>query len=122
MNLEQIPLKYDIKLDVKKAETKRQIIERVQNLKVDINKYKLDVQFLNLICNLIEYLVCKKDKIDKCELCLEILNDLFGCSFTEEEKQIIKNNINYMCNNKQVKTLSYYKLFKTSFLEFFKKK
>jgi hypothetical protein len=62
----------------------------------------------------------EKDKIDKKELAFNVMREVFGAS--EEDCLIIGKNIEYLHTNKIIKKVSYYKLFKATFAEFFKKK
>lgn len=119
-DLNIIPLKNNILLDYKTVEIKNKIINRVNDLNLDINKYKNDTEFLTLICNLIEYSVRKKDNINKLDLCLSIYQQYYNLN--EDETSLLKNNIDYIHKNKNIKKLSFYKLFKTSFSEWFRKK
>lgn len=119
-DLNIIPLKNNILLDFKIIEIKTKIINRINNLSLDTSKYKYDTEFLTLICNLIEYSVHKKDNIDKLELCISIYQQYF--TLTDEEIVLLKKNIDYIHKNKNIKKLSFYKLFKTSFSEWFRKK
>jgi hypothetical protein len=84
------------------------------------DKYRLDAEFLTYLVNLIEFMVRKKDGIDKKELALNIMRELFGVS--EEDCLIIGKNIEYLHANKIIKKVSYYKLFKATWAEYFKKR
>ena len=121
MSLSLVPLKNNILVDFKKNDIKSSIINRLRELNLDPNKYKLDVEYLTLVCNLIEHLVHKKDKIDKKKLVIDIFTELFGESLTQEEINAIENNIEFIHQNKNIKKVSYYKLFKTGLSEWFKK-
>jgi hypothetical protein len=59
-NLDLVPLRNNILLDFKNNEVKNQIISRINSLGLDVQKYKLDNEFLNLVCNLAEHLINKK--------------------------------------------------------------
>ena len=121
MDLSLIPLKNNLLVDAKYNTVKQKIIERVVSLGLQDEKYKTDNEFLSLICNLIENLVIKKDKISKSDLAIDILNHLFNLS--DEEKDILRKNINFLCGQINIiKKVSYYKLFKTGFKELFFKK
>ena len=87
---------------------------------INVSQYKTDNEFLTLICNLIEYLVTKKDNINKKELVLSVYNDLFG--LTPEEQETLKNNIDIVHLQKKIKAVSYWKLFKCGVKEFIFKK
>jgi hypothetical protein len=122
MNLSLVPLKNNILVDFKRNEIKTLIINRLRELNLDPAKYKLDVEYLTLVCNLIEHLVHKKDKIEKKKLVVEIFNEILGGNLSQEEINAIENNIEFIFQNKNIKKVSYYKMFKTGLSEWFKKK
>ena len=122
MSLSLISPKHNILLDVKVAEIKSSIIARISELRLADVKYKLDAEFLTLVCNLVEYLVQKKDGISKKDLVLEIFKDLFGADLLESDLSTISKNIDFIHVNKTIKKVSWYKLFKTGLLEWFRKK
>lgn len=116
-NLQIIELKNNLLLDFKKQDVKNKIIERVNELKLPLYNYKSDNEFLCLVCNLIEYLVNKKDNINKKDLVLLIYQELFG--LTPEEQETLKNNIDIIHLQKKIKKVSMWKLFKCGFSEYF---
>jgi hypothetical protein len=120
VDLQIIELKNNLLVDYTYCDTKKKIVDRLVELKLNDIKYKNDNEFLNLVCNLIEHLIKKKDKISKKDLVLIIFQEMFNIN--EEEKVIISNNIEYLFNNKNIKKVSFYKLFKTSLNEWFRKK
>ena len=121
MNLQIVPLTNNILVDYKKQDIKTKIIERINELKLNIPLYKNDNEFLTLVCNLIEFLVkSKKDNINKIEIVLLIYQELFG--LTLEEQELLKNNINIIHLQKKIKKVSYWQLFKCGVKEFFFKK
>jgi hypothetical protein len=121
MNLQIVPLKNNILVDFKKQDIKNKIIERINELKLNIPLYKNDNEFLTLVCNLIEYLVnSKKDNINKKEMVLMIYQELFG--LTPDEQETLKNNIDIIHLQNKIKKVSMWKLFKCGFKEFFLKK
>jgi hypothetical protein len=107
-------------VDYKYTEAKNQIINRLGELHLCDGKYKNDNQLLNLICELVEHLIVKKDKIVKKDLVIDIYLGLFG--LTDDEKQTLENNINFLWSNSMIKKVSMYKLFKTGIKEWFRKK
>ena len=115
-----ISLKNNLFSDFREDQIKKIINARLQELNMTQSKYKLDTEFLTFLTNLIEYLVQKKDKVDKQKIALDIMRDVFGA--TEEELELIKRNIDYLHSNKVIKKVSYYKLFKTAIFEWFRKK
>jgi hypothetical protein len=121
MDLSLIPLKNNLLVDAKYNTVKQTIIERIVNLGLQDAKYKTDNEFLSLVCNLIENLITKKDKVSKQNLAIDILHHLFN--LTDEEKEIARKNIDFLCSQINIiKKVSYYKLFKTGIKELFFKK
>jgi hypothetical protein len=115
-----IPLKNGLFTDFRANQVKDDIVKVLQNMNMVNDKYKLDVEFLTYLVNLIEYMVVKRDKINKKELAFNILRECFGAS--EEDILIIGKNIDYLHSNKIIKKVSYYKLFKATMSEFFSAK
>ena len=118
-DLNIIPLKNNILVDFKHQEIKTKILNRINELGLDINKYKTDIEFLNLITNLVEHLIKKKDKIDKKNMVVSIFQHHFN--LTEEEINLLKSNIDYLCNNGNVKKVSK-NVFSTCFSKWIQKK
>ena len=116
MPLEIVSLKNNLLLDWKTQEAKSQIITRINELKINNPNYKTDNEFLVLVCNLIEYLIVKKDKIDKKQICVSVYKDLFG--LTPEDEESLKRNIDFIHANKSTKKVSKWKLFKDGFNEY----
>jgi len=119
-DLKIIHLKNNLLLDWKKQDVKNKIITRVNELNINTAQYKTDTEFLILICNLVEYLVTKKDNINKKELVLSVFVELFGMS--AEEQEVLKNNIDIIHLKNKIKNVSMWKLFKCGVGEFFFKK
>ena len=87
---------------------------------IDLTFVVLDNEYLLLVCSLIEFLVSKKDNINKIELLIEIYNQLFV--LTSDEIETIKNNVKFLHENKQIKKVSFFKLFICGLKEIFFKK
>jgi len=120
-NLNLVSVNNQLAIDVKKSEVKTLIMARLNELNLNLPNYRGNSEFLLLILNLIEHLVVKKDKVSKKELAIEIINDIFNLS--QDEKNTIQANIEFLWQNKNIKKVSYWKLFKAGFCEwFFKKK
>ena len=118
--LEIIPLRNNLLLDYKRTEIKNKITSRILELGLVQDKYKTDSELLSLISSLVEHLVIKKDKISKKTLVIEIIDALF--QLTDDEKNVLSNNIEFLHSNGLIKKVSYYKLFKTSIREWMTKK
>ena len=120
MSLNVVPLEKNILIDWKKNEIKNKIISRINELNIPIINYKNENEFLILVCNLAEYLIIKKDYINKKDLVISVYNQLYG--LTPEETETLKNNIDIIHLQKKIKKVSMWKLFKCTVSEYFKKK
>lgn len=120
-NLEVVSLKNNLLYDYKLNDIKNKIVSRINALGLNNPKYKNDNEFLALVCNLIEFLVVKKDNINKVDLCYSIFMDVFDMS-SEEDKVMLKHNIDFIHAHGSIKKISAWKLFKCGLTEFFKKK
>jgi len=101
-------------------DVKELVLKRLQEFQ-NIDKYKFNNEFLSLACSLLEHLVKKEHKINKKELLLEVYDVLFP-NLTMDEKQQISINVEFLLDNKQIKKLSAYKLYKAGVKEWFSKK
>ena len=120
-DLQIVPLKNNLLADWKKNDVKSKIISRINELNINVSQYKNDNEFLTLVCNLVEYLVVKKDNIDKKEIVVLVYYDIFG--LCPEEQKSLKNNIDIIHLQKKIKKVSWWKLFKCGVSEWmFKKK
>ena len=120
-DLQIVPLKKNLLVDWKKNDVKSKIISRINELNINVSQYKNDNEFLTLVCNLVEYLVIKKDNIDKKEIVVLVYYDLFA--LCPEEQKSLKSNIDIIHLQKKIKKIGFWKLFKCGFSEWmFKKK
>ena len=115
-----VPVKNHLLKNVKMDEVIGQIRKRVEALP-NYQQYKNDVEFLLLVCNMIEHLVVKKDRIDKKSLLIEIYKQVFP-SVTPAELANVEANVEFLWNNKKIKKQSFYKLFCAGITEWLKKK
>jgi len=118
-DLQIVSLKNNLLYDVTVTQIKNKIIGRINELNLSQPKYKTDNEFLVLVCNLIEFLVKKKDKIVKKQLCIDIFTDLFDLN--ADEKVALSNNIDFVHANGTIKKISKFRLFKCGIYEYFKK-
>ena len=108
-NLALVPIQNSLAVDVKRIEIKNKIITRIGELGLDIANYRNSTEFMLLILNLIEHLVVKKDKINKKELAIEILDTVFG--LTDIDKTNVGYKIRDICRDTVVtKLLNHYNL------------
>lgn len=71
---------------------------------------KLDIEMINEICNLIEDAVKSNNikKINKLELFMKAHLAVFG-NVSEQEKNVLVSNIDYLHNNNKIKARSFIK-------------
>lgn len=119
-DLSHIQLRSNLLQNYKFIEVKQKIINRLTELHLNDNKFRIDNELLVLLCNLVEHLVKKSDGISKKELAVDILKTIYNLS--PEEEAGISNNIQFIWSNKMIKKVSNYKLFKTGIKEWFFKK
>ena len=119
-DLQIVSLKNNLLYDVTVSQIKNKIITRLNELHLTQPKYKTDNEFLVLVCNLIEFLVTKKNKIVKKQLCIDIFTDLFNLN--DDEKVTLSNNIDFVHANGTIKKISQWKLFRCGLYELFTKK
>lgn len=115
-----VGLKNNILVDSKRNEVKNKIIERLNALSIPFVLYRNDLEMLALVCNLVEYLVTKKDKISKSDVVIDVYKNYFP-DIEEFAISTIKKNIDFLHQNKAIKKVSFYKMFVCSFKEYFKK-
>ena len=109
-----------LKSSIKFNEIKNIIVDRVSKFE-NLPQYKLDIEFLKLVANMIEFQVKKKYGIDKKDLLIKIYDQAFA-NLSDDDKATIIKNIEFIFQNNHIKKLSYYKLFCTSIKEWLKKK
>lgn len=117
MEVAPVPLKNNLLQDYRVNEIKAAIIKQLTDKALIDGKYKTDVEFLTYLTNIIEFLVDKKDKINKKDLALDIFKNLFGAN--QDELDLINRNIEYLHSNRFIKKVSYWRLFKCSVREWF---
>jgi len=82
--------------------TKIRAIPNVLNL-------KLDIELTCYICNVIENEVGTNNKtnkkIDKLDVFVRIVNEVFNGTITEEEKKILIGQVEYLLTNNKIKIL-----------------
>ena len=119
MELTHIVPKNDLAKSIKISAIKAKIIERISRFD-DLQSYRNNQELIVLICNSIEHL-CRGEKIDKLSLAINVCDILFP-NLTDEEKDKIKDVINFIHQNGFIRRVSYYKLFCVGIMELFKSK
>ncbi len=100
INLTFIKPKNTLKLAAHKSDLITSIVAKVKEIE-NYSGLKFDNELLIFVCNCIENALT--GKIDKKTLCLEIFDQLFA--LTLAEKNIISCSVDFVCNNKLVKTI-----------------
>jgi hypothetical protein len=118
--MDLIPLRNGLFHDVRLNEIIGTVVGRLNELKLIDRRYVGDAEFVLYLMNILEHLVEKKDKIDKKALLKEIFRNHYGA--TEGDLVIIDKMVDFLHASKQVKKVSYYKIFKCALKEWFKKK
>ena len=98
-----------------------QISEKIKQIP-QYEKIRIEIELLKCVCNIIENYIKKnskeKNKIDKKQLVIDSLNNVFN--YTEQEKILVSSLIDYLFNNNQIKKSSFYKLSKNFILSYTK--
>ena len=115
-----------LRKDIKYNILVKQILEKITDIP-NYHDYRAgSIELLKMICNIIENNVNNKkknksQKIDKENLCCEVYNRLFD-KISPQELSNIKNNIQYLIENKQIKKISFVKVCYSVVKNWFKKK
>lgn len=90
-------------------------IQKIPN----IEKYKLSRRITKVVCNILENAISSNAnlKINKKQLCIDILDSIFKLS--DQEKQIIDDDVEFLFENKMIKKLSNWKKLKNKIKPFF---
>lgn len=116
--LNLVSVNNQLAVDVKRTEIKSLVIERITKLGLNTQAYRGSVEHLLLLCNLVEHLTnTKKHKVNKKELVLDILHQLF--ILNPVERLSIEANIDFLHANSNIKKLSHWKLFCAGVKEYF---
>ena len=86
----------------------------------NINQLKLDLELTLYCANVIENLVKKKNKINKKQLVINILSNVFP--LTAEEQLLLGGQLDFLNTNKKIKALSTMKYIGRSVLAWVEKK
>lgn len=87
-------------------------------------KYKLDLEFLTMICVMVEHLIDNKKavvKVDKKDVVFTVYGKLFG-TLTPADLQVIESNIQYLYENGKIKQKGFFKVVTSSIWDWIKRK
>jgi len=112
---ELISLGQGLQKDLKREQLEKILNNRLQELNMIQPKYKVDVELIRYVCNMVEHFILKNDKIDKKQFVLEFMKNTFSAN--DEELEIISKAIEYLHSNKHIKKVSFWKLIKAGVKE-----
>ena len=87
-------------------------------------KYKLDLEFLTMICVMVEHLIDNKKeivKVDKKDVVFTVYGKLFG-TLTPPDMLVIDSNIQYLFENGKIKQKGIFKVVTSSIWDWIKRK
>lgn len=99
--MEGLNFKNSISRKLKKEKLKKNIIEKLNEVP-DIQNLKMDVELVLFICRCIESEVKKKDKIDKKELLIDIVQSIFNSSLNRDDILIIEKQLDFLHENNKI--------------------
>ncbi len=94
--------KNSLSRETKKQKLLGQISEKLEKV-MSTQLKKNDLEFISLVCNIVENVISKKDKINKKEFVFDIFQMLYNNELTQEDKIMIGNHIEYLWENEQIK-------------------
>ena len=81
------------------------IITEIQKIP-NYQELKNNLELIRFVCNMLENLITNnKENIDKKQTVIEIISQLF-CSFSEDDKKAISNQVQFLFDNKFIKKVS----------------
>lgn len=94
------------------------ILSQIPNLHL----LKNDIELLKYIVSLVESKIVSKvkDKLKASDITFQIFLELFP-NMSNEEKELVQRNIEYLVNNNQIQKVSLYKKVTSTALSFFSK-
>ena len=120
---ELVQFQNTVKVHIKISKIIEDVVKTLSELPDFNTKLRLDPEIIVYCCNIVENLIKKEDKqeINKLDLVSTILTKAWEIKEDNELDLIIKQ-IKYVCNNKQVKTISKTKKYKKYFKDWIIKK
>ena len=88
------------------------------------DKYKLDLEFLTMVCVMVEHLIDNKKavvKVDKKDVVFTVYGKLFG-TLTPPDLLVIESNIQYLYENGKIKQKGFFKVVTSSIWDWIKRK
>lgn len=87
-------------------------------------KYKLDLEYLTMICIMVEHLIDNQKevvKVDKKDIVFVVYGKLFG-TLTPPDLKVIESNIQYLHENGKIHKKGWVKVITSSICDWFKRK
>lgn len=88
--------------ETKKQKLLCQIVEKLEKITSQHVK-KNDLEFILLVCNIVENVIVKKDRINKKEFVMDIFQMIYNNELTQEDKNSIGNHIEFLWENEKIK-------------------
>lgn len=104
MSLPYIQPKNALWRENKKQKIIGTIIDRLNGIVCEGQK-KDNLEYILLVCSLVEHLVSKKDKLQKKDLVIEVFQSMYP-EFSQEEKQQLDKHIEFLWENGRIKKVS----------------
>jgi hypothetical protein len=97
-----IPLQNKLKMKKTFVDIVELIINDVKKNIPEFEEHKLDCEMILRICNIVEYLVKKKYKVDKKQVVLHVFELLFS-DITNDDLEFVSNTIDFLFQHDQIK-------------------
>lgn len=107
MSVPYVKAKNSLGREMKRQRVIGQILDRLNGIVCDGQK-KDNLEFILLVCSLVEHLIVKKDKINKKELVVEVFKTLYP-ELTDDEKNKLENHIEFLWENKRIKKVHWFR-------------
>jgi hypothetical protein len=101
--MELVDFKNRLNSHVLEQDILKQLIDKIGNIP-NITKLKSDIELILYLCNVVENIIKKNDKINKKELVLNVLDGVFQLS--DDEKRLISETIDFLSNNGKIKAVT----------------
>jgi len=111
------------KFTLQKLSTREAILNEICDVVKDTAKLvatPTNVELIDYIANLIENLVSKNDKIDKEQLLIDILKNIFP-NITDDEIDHVKASLQFLINSNAIKKITNFKYLSSYSYDVFKK-
>lgn len=111
----------DIQNERKCEKRKQQVVEELRAIP-KIEDRPRDVDLLNHVCNLIETYVKSSDSLDKNGLLGDVLFEIYGKQFTQQERDLALKTARFLHDNKLIKRYGWWNKIVKTIRRYFGKK